>query len=178
MLPSFQDRSSWWGRSSSSSTIEYWLEKQKWCEESVSCEAKSTAEKYLPPSWFLNRDFWILTLLWSRSWFPATRWVSSVGLPSGSATYKAEITWTLETRTEPFWFSPEGKVLFNISKRSWGTVWVLYLHEILVSGLAELDEVGLDAVHSLVDFSVVCCLFLEIFLQSALAVNNFTYPWF
>lgn len=53
---------------------------------------------------------------------------------------------------------------------------MLYLHEILVSGLAELDEVGLDAVHPLVDLSVVCRLFLQIFLQSALAVYDFTNP--
>lgn len=50
-----------------------------------------------------------------------------------------------------------------------------YLHEILISGLAELDEVGLDAVHPLVDLSVVGRLFLQIFLQSALAVYDFTY---
>lgn len=52
----------------------------------------------------------------------------------------------------------------------------LHLHEILVSGLAELDEVRLDAVHPLVDLSVVCRLFLQIFLQSTLAVYDFTYP--
>lgn len=55
---------------------------------------------------------------------------------------------------------------------------MLYLHEILVSGLAELDEVGLDTVHPLVDLSVVSRLFLQIFLQTPLAVYDFTYPRF
>lgn len=49
-------------------------------------------------------------------------------------------------------------------------------HEVLVSGLADLDEVGLDAVHPLVDLSVVGRLFLQIFLQSAFAVYDFNNP--
>ena len=64
------------------------------------------------------------------------------------------------------------------SRSSRAAVRALHLHEILVSGLAELDEVGLDAVHPLVDLSVVCRLFLQIFLQSAFAVYDFTYPRF
>lgn len=51
---------------------------------------------------------------------------------------------------------------------------MLYSHEILVSGLTKLNEVWLDAVHPLVDLSVVRRLLLQIFLQTALAVNDFT----
>lgn len=53
---------------------------------------------------------------------------------------------------------------------------MLYSHEILVSGLPELDEVWLDAVHPLVDLSVVRRLLLQIFLQSAFAVYDFANP--
>lgn len=105
----------------------------------------------------------ILTLLCSRSWFPATRWVFSVGLPFGSATCETE--WTLETREDQF-----------TSQQDHGQD--LHLHEVLVSGLAELDQVRFDAVHPFVDLPVVCCLFLQVFLQPTLAVNYFTYPGF
>lgn len=50
------------------------------------------------------------------------------------------------------------------------------IHQILVSGLAQLNEVRLDAVHPLVDLSVVCCLLLKILLQPSLTVYYFTYP--
>lgn len=51
-----------------------------------------------------------------------------------------------------------------------------YSQEILVSGLAELDEVGLDAVHPLVDLSVVRRLLLQVLLQPALAVHDLADP--
>lgn len=54
--------------------------------------------------------------------------------------------------------------------------WSEYSHEVLVSGLAELDEVGLDAVHPLVDLPVVGSLFLQVLLQSPLAVYDLTNP--
>ena len=49
-------------------------------------------------------------------------------------------------------------------------------HQVLVSGLAELDQVGLDAVHLLVDLPVVGRLLLQLHLQVALAVHDLTYP--
>lgn len=49
---------------------------------------------------------------------------------------------------------------------------VCALHEVLVPGLAELDQVWLDAVHLLVNLSVVGRLFLQVDLQVALAVHN------
>ncbi len=78
--------------------------------------------------------------------------------------------WMSETRSEPFrFFSPEESFRFQRK---------LYSHEILVPGLAELDQIRFDAVHLLVDLSVVGCLFLQIFLQSTFAVHDFTDPRF
>lgn len=45
-------------------------------------------------------------------------------------------------------------------------------HEVLVPGLAELDQVWFDAVHLLVDLSVVGSLFLQVHLQVTFAVHN------
>lgn len=49
-----------------------------------------------------------------------------------------------------------------------------HLHEVLIPGLPELDEIWLDAVHPLVDLPVVSCLFLQVFLQTTLAVHDLT----
>lgn len=49
-----------------------------------------------------------------------------------------------------------------------------HLHEVLIPGLPELDEIGLDAVHLLVDLPVVGRLLLQVFLQTALAVHDLT----
>lgn len=75
----------------------------------------------------------------------------------------------------PILISLRGNTRFRCSQDA---VQALHLHEILVSGLAELDEVRLDAVHPLVDLPVVCCLFLQVFFQPALAVYYFTNPRF
>lgn len=45
-------------------------------------------------------------------------------------------------------------------------------HEVLVPGLAELNQVRLDAVHLLVDLPVVGRLFLQVHLQVPLAVHD------
>lgn len=47
-----------------------------------------------------------------------------------------------------------------------------HLHQVLVPGLAELDQVRFDAVHLLVDLSVVGRLLLQVHLQVALAVHD------
>jgi len=49
-----------------------------------------------------------------------------------------------------------------------------YLHEVLIPGLSELDEIRLNAVHPLVNLSVVRRLLLQIFLKTSLAIHNFT----
>ena len=46
----------------------------------------------------------------------------------------------------------------------------------MVSGLAELDEVWLDAVHPLVDLSVVRRLLLQVLLEPPLAVHDLADP--
>lgn len=51
---------------------------------------------------------------------------------------------------------------------------VSYLHEVLIPGLSELDEVRLNAVHPLVNLSVVCRLLLQIFFETPFTVHNFT----
>lgn len=81
----------------------------------------------------------------------------------------------IRKQDRPILISLRGKTSFRCSQDA---VQALHLHEILVSGLAELDEVRLDAVHPLVDLPVVCCLFLQVFFQPALAVYYFTNPRF
>lgn len=50
------------------------------------------------------------------------------------------------------------------------------LHQVLVPGLAELDQVRFDAVHLLVDLSVVGRLLLQVDLQVPLAVHDLADP--
>ena len=53
---------------------------------------------------------------------------------------------------------------------------VSLLHQVLVPGLAELDQVRFDAVHLLVDLSVVGRLLLQVDLQVPLAVHDLADP--
>lgn len=55
-------------------------------------------------------------------------------------------------------------------------VWGRGLHQVLVPGLAKLDQVRFDAVHLLVDLPVVGRLLLQVHLQVALAVHDLADP--
>lgn len=60
--------------------------------------------------------------------------------------------------------------------RSVDVIRLQILHEVLVPGLAELDQVWFDAVHLLVDLSVVGGLFLQVDLQVTFTVHDLTDP--
>lgn len=49
-----------------------------------------------------------------------------------------------------------------------------YVHQVLVSGLSQLNEVRFNAVHALVNLAILGRLLLQVLLQPSSAVDNFT----
>lgn len=65
-------------------------------------------------------------------------------------------------------------LIFDFSHCQFFGLCFKHLHQVLVSCLSQLNEVWLNAVHALVDLTILSCLLLQVFLQPPPTVNDLT----